>query len=262
MNEENMNTQNRPRRRRRGVYLLPNLFTTGTLFGGFYGALSATNAHYVTAAAAVFVGMLCDFLDGRVARLTHTSSDFGVQYDSLADMVCFGLAPALIIYQWSLQALGEYGEFGKQLAFTAAFFYAAMAALRLARFNVLAASGKATAFFYGLPSPAAAAFVMGFLIVIDATGLKGPDVPIMALIVTIAAGALMVSGGIRYPSFKNLRMGERVPFRYILMMVLVFVAVSLAPIYVASGIFFVYILAGPVLTLLDRRRARRARTGG
>ncbi|MGH8529460.1 MAG: CDP-alcohol phosphatidyltransferase family protein [Nevskiales bacterium] len=247
-------------RRRRGIYLLPNLFTTGTLFAGFFAALCAIEEQYTKAAIAVFIGMVCDMLDGRIARLTNTQSDFGKEYDSLADMCCFGLAPALVMYQWSLHALTDFGRYGQQIAWAAAFFYAAMAALRLARFNVLATSGKGDKrFFYGLPSPAAAAFTMGFVwVAVEDFDYSGEDLLIPALIVTLLAGTFMVWGRIRYPSFKDLKVNERVPFRYMLLMVIAFVLIVLDPVHVLPGLIFIYFLSGPAIAFTSWRKARKA----
>ncbi|HXG29575.1 MAG TPA: CDP-diacylglycerol--serine O-phosphatidyltransferase [Nevskiales bacterium] len=245
------------RRSRFGIYLLPNLFTTGTLFSGFFATLAAIEGEYISAVVAVFLGMLCDALDGRVARLTNTQSDFGKEYDSLADMVCFGFAPALVMYLWSLHELADYGRYGKQLAWTAAFFYAAMAALRLARFNVLAARNLAKDYFYGLPSPSAAALTMGYVWVVQDAGFDGEQLVFLSLLVTVAAGVLMVSSRIRYPSFKDIKLRERVPFRYVLAMVLALLALMFYP----PGlflIFLVYIVYGPIAAFRDRRRARAA----
>lgn len=245
-------------RRRRGIYLLPNLFTTGTLFSGFFATLSAIEGVYLNAVIAIFLGMLCDALDGRVARLTNTQSDFGKEYDSLADMVCFGFAPALVMYLWSLHELADYGRFGKQLAWTAAFFYAAMAALRLARFNVLASRKVSGDYFFGLPSPAAAAMTMGYVWAALDLGWGGEELVFLSLIVMVLAGALMVSSQIRYPSFKDMNFRQRVPFRYVLAMVLAILAITFYP----PGlflIFMVYIVYGPFVAFRERRKARLAR---
>jgi CDP-diacylglycerol--serine O-phosphatidyltransferase len=242
-------------RRRPGIYLLPNLFTTGTLFSGFFATLSAIEGLYINAVIAIFLGMLCDALDGRVARLTNTQSQFGKEYDSLADMVCFGFAPALVMYLWTLQELAEYGRFGKQLAWTAAFFYAAMAALRLARFNVLATRNVGKSYFYGLPSPSAAAMTMGYVWAVLDFGFDGGQVVFLSLLVTITAGVLMVASQIRYPSFKDVKLRERVPFRYVLAMVLAILAIIFYP----PGlflIFMVYIVYGPIAAFRERRKAR------
>lgn len=248
-------------RRRLGIYLLPNLFTTGTLFSGFFATLSAIEGLYINAVVAIFLGMLCDALDGRVARLTNTQSEFGKEYDSLADMVCFGFAPALVMYLWSLQELADYGRFGKQLAWTAAFFYAAMAALRLARFNVMAARGTAKNYFFGLPSPAAAALTMGYVWAVQDFGFDGEQMVFLSLVVMVAAGVLMVSSKIRYPSFKDIKLSERVPFRYVLAMVLAILLITFDPPRVLFGLFMVYIIYGPIAAVRDRRRARASALG-
>jgi CDP-diacylglycerol---serine O-phosphatidyltransferase len=248
-------------RRRLGIYLLPNLFTTGTLFSGFFATLSAIEGLYINAVTAIFLGMLCDALDGRVARLTNTQSEFGKEYDSLADMVCFGFAPALVMFLWSLHELADYGRFGKQLAWTAAFFYAAMAALRLARFNVLAARNVSKDYFFGLPSPAAAALTMGYVWAVQDFGYGGEELVFLSLIVTVLAGALMVSSQIRYPSFKDINLRQRVPFRYVLVMVLVILLIQFDAPRVLFALFLVYIIYGPIAAVRERRKARQIASG-
>ena len=191
-------------KRRRGIYLLPNLFTTAALFCGFYAIVAAINARYELAAIAMFVAMVLDGMDGRIARMTNTQSDFGVQYDSLSDLVSFGLAPALVMYQWSLYGLGKPG-------WLAAFVYAAATALRLARFNTQAET-EDKQFFQGLPSPAAAALIAGFIWLGDANDLNdGTNLIWITFPLTVAAGLLMVSN-IRYHSFKQFDLKGRVPF--------------------------------------------------
>ena len=206
-------------RPRKGIYLLPNLLTTGALFGGFYAVLSGFSGNFEVAAIAIFVAMVFDGLDGRVARMTNTQSDFGVQYDSLSDMVSFGIAPAIVIYGWGLTGLGKVG-------IAAAFVYASCAALRLARFNVQSSvnSGK---FFIGLPSPAAAALVAGF--VWSAQSMQ-PTLLISSLtaILTVLAGLLMVSN-FKYPSFKQIDLRGKVPFVAILSIVMSFVVITIDP---------------------------------
>lgn len=241
--------------RRRGVFLLPNLFTTGVLFSGFFAVVSAINGDFVTAAIAVFVAMVLDGLDGRVARLTNTQSEFGAQYDSLSDLVAFGLAPALIVYLWQLQELGNLG-------WVAAFFYATATALRLARFNSrLAVTDKR--FFQGLPSPASAAFVVGTVWVMEDLAAF-TDVPAvlmgLALVVTVLAGVLMVSN-LAYFSFKDMDFRHRVPFFTMLAVVGVLMLAALDPPKVLLAGFVLYALSGPLLTL-ERWRRRRSRTTG
>lgn len=236
--------------RGRGIYLLPNLFTTSALFAGFYAIVAAMNGQFEKAAIAVFVAMIFDGLDGRVARLTNTQSAFGAEYDSLADMVSFGLAPALVIYQWSLASLGKPG-------WLAAFIYTAGAALRLARFNTQVGNGDKR-FFQGLASPAAAAIVAGAVWVGDSYGVRGSEFAIATSILTVAVGLLMVSN-IRYYSFKDLDLRGKVPFIAILAVVLAFVFVSIDPPQVLFGLFLLYALSGPAMTIFLLQRKRRDR---
>jgi CDP-diacylglycerol--serine O-phosphatidyltransferase len=246
-------------KRRRGVYLLPNLFTTGTLFGGFYAiiagmsGLAGTGDQYSLAAIAIFIAMICDSLDGLIARKTNTASDFGKEYDSLCDMVAFGLAPALVVYFWSLHFLVEYKWLGGKLGWVAAFMYAACAALRLARFNVLASRGGAKGNFFGLPSPAAAAVVIGFVWAADELGYQGVELILPATILTIFAGALMVTN-LRFWSLKSLKLTERVPFRYIVFAVLILVLFALKPSLIFFIVFFCYAMTGPINAVRERLR--------
>lgn len=242
------------RPRRRGVYLLPNLLTTGTLFGGFYGIVAAIDGLFLQAAVGVFLAGLLDGLDGRVARLTHTQSAFGREYDSLADMVSFGLAPALIVYLWGLRELAHFGWHWGQVGWLAAFIYAVGAALRLARFNTQS-SEISRRYFVGLPSPAAAAVVTGLVWVCADTGISGVSMSIPAALITATGGALMVSS-IRYYSFKDIKLAERVPFRYLLMMVGVLVLIAFNPPLVLFLCFFGYMLTGMVQAVLRRRHRK------
>lgn len=243
--------------RRRGIYLLPNLLTTGTLFAGFYAIIAATQGDFAAAAIAIFAAMLTDMLDGRVARLTHTESDFGIQYDSLADLVAFGLAAGLVAYLFSLQGFGEIKFLGGKLGWLAAFFYMASAALRLARFNVTRGGLSEKKVFLGLPSPAAAGLLVGFVWVVHDFGVSGEGALIPVLLLTVIAGALMVSN-IRYHSFKDMNLRERVPFAYILLVLLVFVLISLDPPRVLFGVFFTYAISGPAMAVVRWRRKGRA----
>ncbi|WP_372704259.1 CDP-diacylglycerol--serine O-phosphatidyltransferase [Castellaniella sp.] len=238
------------RQRRRSIYLLPNAFTTANLFAGFYAVVQAMNHHFETAAIAIFLAMVFDSMDGRVARLTNTQSAFGEQYDSLADMMSFGLAPALVTYVWAMQGLGRWG-------WLAAFVYVVGAALRLARFN--ANIGKVDKqYFQGLPSPAAAALVAGFvwLSVDNKLSLSDGVVPWAAFTLTVYAGVAMVSNAPFY-SGKTFALGRSVPFWVMLVVVGVFVFVSSDPPVVLFGLFILYSLSGWVLWLWRVRRARR-----
>ncbi|WP_018143977.1 MULTISPECIES: CDP-diacylglycerol--serine O-phosphatidyltransferase [unclassified Thioalkalivibrio] len=244
------------RRRRRGVYLLPNLFTTGVLFSGFFAIVSAINGEYITAAIAIFVAMVLDTLDGRVARMTDTQSEFGAQYDSLSDLVSFGVAPALVVYLWQLHDLGNFG-------WVAAFFFATAAALRLARFNSrLAVSDKR--FFQGLPSPASAAILVGMVWVLEDWGIPAELADpylVGILVVTVLAGAAMVSN-LTYFSFKDMDFKHRVPFLAIVGVVLALMLLALDPPKVLLAAFVIYALSGPLLTLERWRRHRRRAPSG
>ncbi len=235
---------------RKGIYILPNLFTTASLFAGFYAIVQAMNGHFETAPVAIFIAMVLDGLDGRVARWTHTESDFGVEYDSLVDMVSFGVAPALVMYEWALSGLGKIG-------WLAAFIYAACAALRLARFNTHTGDDRRGS-FQGLPSPAAAAVVVGLVWVLEGLGVPGKELSFLALAFTVLAGAAMVSN-IRYHSFKQVDIKGKVPFMAVLVVVLAFVLISLHPPQVLFGIFLAYALSGPAFSVI--KRAQRAARG-
>ena len=223
--------------RRKGIYLLPNLLTTGALFAGFYAVLSGFTGQYEIAAIAIFTAMIFDGLDGRVARMTNTQSDFGVQYDSLSDMVSFGVAPAVVAYGWGVSDLGKVG-------LAAAFVYASCAALRLARFNVQAESSDGKV-FTGLPSPAAAALVAGF---IWSTYELGPSLGLSALgaVLTAVAGLLMVSN-FKYPSFKEIDLRGKVPFIVILSVVMGFVVITIDPPRILFMLATIFSLSAPVI---------------
>lgn len=243
--------------RRRGIYLLPNLFTTGTLFAGFYSIVASMGGRFEAAAVAVFIAMIMDGLDGRVARLTNTTSEFGMQYDSLSDLVAFGLAPALAMYQWGFQGMADYGWLWAKLGWIGAFFYAATAALRLARFNTrIGVVDKR--YFQGLPSPSAAGIVAGFIWLGTDLGLHGSDLSIPAYTITILAGAAMVSN-IGYYSFKDLNLAGRVAFPYVLLIPLLFILIALSPPKVLFSLFFLFGLSGPVLGVWRWQRRRRVR---
>ena len=240
--------------KRRGIYLLPNLFTTGALFAGFYAIMAAVDSRFEAAAIAIFTAMVLDGMDGRIARLTNTQSEFGVQYDSLSDQASFGLAPALVIFHWSLFSMGKLG-------WLAAFVYAACASLRLARFNTQVAVTDKN-FFQGLPSPAAAALIAGIVWFGDSIGLKdGTELVVVTFPMTIIAGILMVSN-IRYHSFKQLDLRGKVPFVTVLVIVLVFVFIASEPSTILFLIAATYALSGPVITLLTIRKHRASRVKG
>jgi len=242
---DEFNTRKPMNLRRRGIYLLPNLLTTGALFAGFYAIVQAMNSNFEYAAIAIFIAMVLDGLDGRVARLTHTQSEFGAEYDSLSDMVSFGVAPSLVVYEWALKGLGKWGWF-------AAFIYCAATALRLARFNTnIDVVDKR--YFQGLPSPAAAALIAGFVWVLHDYGFSGESVRWYAGVLTIFAGLSMVSN-LPFYSFKDFNMRKSVPFLVIFLTALFFVVISSYPPGVLFGLFMCYALSGYVLWVWRKRQ--------
>lgn len=234
--------------RRRGIYLLPNLLTTGAMFAGFYAVLASMDGNFAAAAIAVFVAMFFDGLDGRVARMTNTQSDFGIQYDSLSDMVSFGMAPAILAFSWALHEVGRVG-------WAAAFVYASCAALRLARFNTQAGSADRR-YFTGLASPAAAAVIAALAWSLHSTPNSRGFVLLVAF-VTAAVGLLMVSG-FRYHSFKDLDIKDRVPFVVILAIAMGIVVVTIDPPRILLLMAVLYAVSGPVMRVISWHRARES----
>lgn len=235
---------------RKGIYLLPNLLTTAGLFAGFYSIVASMKGHFDIAAITIFIAMIMDGLDGRVARMTNTQSEFGVQYDSLADVVSFGLAPALVVYNWSLMNLGKPG-------WLASFLFAASGALRLARFNTQAATSD-KGFFQGLPSPAAAGVIASIVWLGNEYVLPPKSLSILIGVITITVGLLMVSN-VRYNSFKKVDFKGKVPFFAVILVVLFFIAISVNPPAVLFAGFTGYALSGPILTLFSLRAKRKQR---
>lgn len=239
-----------PTGRRRGIYLLPNLFTTAALFAGFYAITAALSQQFELAAVSIFMAMILDGLDGRVARLTNTQSAFGAEYDSMADMVSFGVAPAVVMFIWSLSGLGKLG-------WVAAFVHTAGAALRLARFNTQVATADKR-YFQGLPSPSAAAILAGLVWFCEAHGVGGDSIRYVALCLVLTTGLLMVSN-FRYYSFKDVDLRGRVPFVRAIAVMLIFALLFTNPSLMLFGLFSTYAVSGPLLTLLRRRRIREER---
>lgn len=235
------------RKRRKGVYILPNLFTLAALFGGFYAIVMALNGRYDLAAAGVFVAMVLDSLDGRVARMTNTQSAFGEQMDSLSDMVSFGAAPALVAYSWALKGLGRWG-------WIAAFVYCACAALRLARFNVNTGVVDKR-YFQGLPSPAAAALVMGFIWVATDLGWIGGELAWPMFAVALYAGLTMVTN-VPFYSFKDVQMKRSVPFAVIVLIAIGIAVINIHPPLVMFGLFVIYGLSGYVVYAWRKARGQ------
>ena len=243
----------------RGIYLLPNALTTGAMFAGFYSIISGINGHYTASAIAVVIAGLLDGLDGRVARLTNTQSEFGVQYDSLSDLISFGLAPALLAFNWSLSTLREHGPMAGKLGWLAAFLFVACAALRLARFNTQV-SVEDKSYFQGLASPAAAGLLVSTVWFFNDHGVAGESVRWLIWFETVMLGLLMFSR-VRYFSGKKWPSGDRIPMYVLFLLVLTFVLLAIDPPTVLMIIGFVYVGSGLAITLLGRRqwKSRRMR---
>lgn len=240
-----------PERRRKGIYILPNLFTTAALFSGFYAIVQGMNGRFDIACIFIFVAMVLDGLDGRVARLTRTQSEFGEQYDSLSDMVSFGAAPALVMYSWALQPMGKWG-------WAAAFIYVAGAAIRLARFNTnIGVVDKK--FFQGLPSPSAAALVTGMIWVLNDYQVGGGDVKWLAWAVTVFAGVTMVTN-VKFYSGKEINLRRSVPFWVVPAIVVGWLIITIQPSHVLWGLFVCYALSGYVLALIKLIRDNKTKT--
>ncbi|HEX5047257.1 MAG TPA: CDP-diacylglycerol--serine O-phosphatidyltransferase [Gammaproteobacteria bacterium] len=246
--------ETRPSTRRKGIYLLPNLLTTGALFAGFYSIVAAIDGNFAAAAWAVYIAMFLDGLDGRVARLTSTASEFGKEYDALSDMVSFGLAPAIVTYQWGVERLSEYGAVWGRLGWLAAFLYCAAAAFRLARFNSNVAQDRR--FFQGLPSPSAAAGVVAMVWLATHYGIGGLTALAAGITVTAVAGLLMMSR-FAYMSFKDVSAGKRLRFTHLLLILAVIIFIALEPPITIFILFIVYASSGPAAWLWHRRRGKR-----
>jgi CDP-diacylglycerol--serine O-phosphatidyltransferase len=239
---------------RRGVYWLPNLLTTGALFAGFYAVVAAVDLRFEYAGIAVFIAMCFDSLDGRVARWTNTASPFGKEYDSLSDMVSFGVAPAIVTYQWGVARIAEYGPLWRRIGWLVCFFYAAAAALRLARFNSRSATQDKN-YFEGLPSPAAAAVVAALIwLASDQTNVGLPGL-VLAFVVTASVGALMISR-FAFNSFKQVNVGAKVRFTYIVFVPLAFVLIFLHPAITLLLMSGLYALSAPTVWVFRKLRRR------
>jgi len=245
-----MSESQKPDRKKIGIYILPNLFTVSALFAGFYAVVAGMKGIYDNAAIAIFIAMLMDTLDGRVARLTSTQTDFGAYLDSLSDMVSFGVAPALVVYSWALFNLGKLG-------WLSAFAFTVAVALRLARFNVQIHKVDRR-YFQGLPCPPAAGVIAGMIWTCSEFGLSSWSIYIGAAVLTVVLGILMVSN-IRYRSFKDLDLRHNVPFLTILVIVLILILISVDPAVILFVIFSLYAISGPILTFWQLRKKRRQR---
>jgi CDP-diacylglycerol--serine O-phosphatidyltransferase len=246
---------------RKGVFLLPNALTTGALFAGFYSIISGINGHYTAGAIAVVVAGLLDGLDGRVARLTNTQSDFGVQYDSLSDLISFGLAPALLAFNWSLSSLRDFGPLAGKLGWLAAFLYVACAALRLARFNTQVGA-EDRSYFQGLATPAAAGTMVSTIWFFESHGINGETVSWLIWLETVFLALLMFSR-VRYFSGKTWPSGDRIPMYVLFLVVLVFALLAIDPPTVMLGVALIYVVSGLAFTLFRRQqwKTRRVNRG-
>tara|TARA_Y100000992_G_C21170469_1_gene445622 strand:- start:77 stop:862 length:786 start_codon:yes stop_codon:yes gene_type:complete len=225
---------------RKGIYLLPNLLTTASLFSGFFSIVSAINGNFIASGMALFAAQMLDGLDGRVARLTNSQSLFGAQYDSLCDVISFGLAPAIIVFLWGLDSLGQTG-------WVFSFFYVAAAALRLARFNTYI--GSEDSYFKGLPSPVASGTVVYYVWAMSSYGFQGDEVGnLLAIFTGILTGcvSLLMVVNIPYYSFKEIELKKRVPFFSMLFVVFIFALISIDPPIVLFTCALVYVLSGPI----------------
>ncbi|XQW86021.1 CDP-diacylglycerol--serine O-phosphatidyltransferase [Thalassotalea piscium] len=231
----------------RGIYLLPNLLTTAGLFSGFFAVVSSMNGHFEHAAIAIFIAMIFDGLDGRVARMTNTQSEFGAEYDSMADMVSFGIAPGLVAYNWALSGMGKFG-------WLAAFVFVAAAALRLARFNTQVGVADKR-YFQGLASPAAAGVIASLVWLGTEYEINGQDFGLVLGVITIVSGLLMVSN-FRYNSFKEVDWKGKVSFIVVLLIVLVFVIVAASPAELLTAIFVLYACSGPFTTIRSVKKLK------
>ena len=237
--------------RRRGVYLLPNLLTSAAMFAGFYSVIAGINGKFESAAIAIIVAGFLDGLDGRVARMTNTQSDFGEQYDSLSDLISFGLAPALLAFNWSLSSLSEISTTAGKLGWLAAFLFMACAALRLARFNTQVGIADKR-YFQGLASPAAAGTLVFTIWFFVDNGVAGETVRWLIFFETIALGILMFSN-VRYYSFKTNPSGEKVPAVWLLLVMLIIVLLALDPPVMGMILGLTYVLSGLLITIAGRR---------
>ena len=245
-------TDKRAGMRRRGIYLLPNLVTTAGLFAGFYSIIASIHGNFSAAAWAIFIAMFLDGLDGRVARMTSTASEFGKEFDSLADMVSFGLTPAIVTYQWGVTRLSEFGEIWGRLGWLAAFLYVTAAAFRLARFNSNVAWADRR-YFQGLASPAAAALVAATVWLSTAYGIDGLTALVAGITITALAAVLMMSG-FKYMSFKDIKPGHRVPYGRLLLIPLVIGIIYVEPPLNTFLLLLIYAASGPALWLWRRSR--------
>lgn len=231
---------------KKGVYLLPNLITSASLFGGFYSIVASLDGEYEKAAVAILISGILDGLDGRIARLTGTSSKFGVEYDSLADLIAFGLAPGLLIFTWALRPFGRYG-------WLAAFLFVVCGALRLARFNVQITTIESKR-FNGLPIPAAAAMVSTLVLMFFYLGKGTESVKHITVLALVYILAFLMISNVKFYSFKEFNMKQRMPFRLLVGLIFLLIAIAAQPVVIPFILSLSYVISGPITTILDRRK--------
>ncbi len=246
MDDEVKNEIQSKRNFRKGVYILPNLLTSASLFAGFYSIVACLDNQFERAAVAILVSAVLDGLDGRIARLTGTTSKFGVEYDSLADLVAFGLAPAILIFTWALRPFGRYG-------WLAAFLYVVCGALRLARFNVQISSVESKR-FNGLPIPAAACLVATTVLMFFYFGRGSETTRHITVLILVYALAFLMISNIKYYSFKEMTHAQRMPFKLLVGLIFLLIAIAAEPVGMLFVLVLGYVVSGPVTTLIDRRR--------
>jgi CDP-diacylglycerol---serine O-phosphatidyltransferase len=230
---------------KKSIYILPNLFTSMNLFCGYYSITAAVQSRFVDAAIAILIGGVFDFLDGKIARATHTTSRFGIEYDSLADLITFGLAPALLMFLWVLDSMGRPG-------WSAALLFTICGALRLARFNI---SSSSSSDFEGLPIPAAAAMNVSVVLFFDRLGMDPEPYKLIFLVLMFALSFCMVSS-FRYKSCKKVSFFKSMKFNRLVGVILVLVAIATEPSILLFAVFSIYVMSGPVLTLVDKKYSR------
>ncbi|PKN62982.1 MAG: CDP-diacylglycerol--serine O-phosphatidyltransferase [Deltaproteobacteria bacterium HGW-Deltaproteobacteria-15] len=240
----------RQQKERKGIYILPNLFTSASLFGGFFAIIASTQGRYEAAAISILVSAVLDGLDGRVARFTRTTSHFGVEYDSLSDVIAFGVAPGILVFQWAMKPFGRFG-------WLAAFLFVVCGALRLARFNVQKTTTDSS-FFRGLPIPAAACVIASLILFIDELGGMPENAPLLIVVMIYILSFLMVST-IGYTSFKKLDLRNQKPFNFLVSLILMLIVVAYKPKIMIFLLMFGYALSGPLAGIFRIRSRRRKR---
>lgn len=236
---------------RKGIFILPNLFTSASLFGGFFAIIAATQGRYEAAAVSILVSAVLDGLDGRVARLTRTTSHFGVEYDSLSDVIAFGVAPGILVFQWAMKPFGRFG-------WLAAFLFVVCGALRLARFNVQKSTTDSS-YFRGLPIPAAACFIASLILFIDELGGMPEDAPLLIIVMIYILSFLMVST-VGYTSFKKFDVRNQKPFNFLVSLILMLIVVAYKPKIMIFLVMFFYVLSGPLGGIYRLHCRRRKQT--